>query len=111
MEQYKPHDFAFRGHSPRSPFDAELTGEFTGPDNLNLRIPGFYDGDGTWKIRFSAPVAGEWRLRTVWPVAAFNGKADTIQVTPNRNTQMHGVLEVDREHPYHSAIATARAFF
>ncbi|MBC8164712.1 MAG: DUF5060 domain-containing protein [Bryobacteraceae bacterium] len=61
VQQYKPHDFVFRGQAPGNPFDAELAGDFSGPNNLNLRVPGFYDGDGTWKIRFSAPVAAATR--------------------------------------------------
>ena len=43
----------------------ELYGEFTGPEGVRLRVPGFYDGSGVWKIRFAPTRQGEWSLRTV----------------------------------------------
>ncbi|MDZ4798909.1 MAG: DUF5060 domain-containing protein [Bryobacteraceae bacterium] len=111
VEQHKPRDFTFRAQPAGNPFDTDLTGEFTGPDNLTLRIPGFYDGDGTWKIRFAAPVPGDWKLRTASSVAALHGRTETIRATPNRNARIHGLLEIDRQHPYHFRYADGTRFF
>ena len=37
-----------------SPFaDVEVTGVFTAPDGTVLTMPTFYDGKGTWKLRFN----------------------------------------------------------
>ncbi|HYP14783.1 MAG TPA: DUF5060 domain-containing protein, partial [Bryobacteraceae bacterium] len=112
IEQWKPHDFTFRAASGAgNPFDTELTGIFTGPDNLTLKIPGFYDGDGVWKIRFSAPLPGDWRMQTASPVAALNGKTETIRAAANKNTRIHGVLQVDRERPYHFRVEDGARFY
>ncbi len=102
VEQYHSHDFSFQAQAAGNPFDVELTGEFTGPSGVVLRVPGFYDGDGTWKIRFSPTAVGKWSMRTVSPLAALNGKTDAaIDCVANRNPRIHGSLRVDPAHPYH----------
>jgi hypothetical protein len=102
IEQFHTHDFAFKAEAPGNPFAVELTGEFTGPDGARLRVPGFYDGEGAWRIRFSPTRVGEWSLRTVSPLAALAGKTDDrIVCVPNRHPRIHGGLKVDPAHPYH----------
>jgi hypothetical protein len=50
-----------RGYA--SPFaDVLVEGVFTAPDGRILTMPGFYDGEGTWKVRFNPDSAGEWRV-------------------------------------------------
>lgn len=112
VEQYKPHDFAFRAQVAGNPFAVELTGEFAGPGGKLMRVPGFYDGDGTWKIRFGAPEAGKWRLKTSSPVAALHGKViDDIEAAPNRHPKVHGALKVDAANPHHFRYADGTRFF
>lgn len=111
VEQYRPHDFSFQAQVSGNPFDVEMYATFTGPANRNLRIPGFHDGGNVWKVRFSAPVPGAWKMRTVSPVAALNGKEETIQAAPSRNPKLHGVLRVDPEHPYHFIFEDGARFF
>jgi hypothetical protein len=98
IEQYHEHDFIFSGAAEGNPFDVELFGEFTGPNGVRLRIPGFYDGGGVWKIWF----AGEWSLRTESSLKALDGKSEAgIWCGPNRRLAIHGALRVDAAHPYH----------
>jgi hypothetical protein len=111
VEVYHPHDFEFRAAVTRNPFDVALAGEFRGPGGARMRVPGFYDGKGVWKIRFSPPAAGNWSLRTVSPVAALDGQSAEITATPNRNPNVHGVLQADPEHPYHFRFQDGTRFF
>lgn len=47
-----------------SPFaDVTVDGEFTAPSGAVIRHPGFYDGEGTWKLRFSPGETGTWSYR------------------------------------------------
>lgn len=55
VEQFHIHDFSYKAQIAGNPFDVELRGEFTGPGGLHLTVPGFYDGNNTWDIRFSRP--------------------------------------------------------
>lgn len=47
-----------------NPYDARqvrLDGVFSGPNGAQMNVPGFWDGQGAWKVRFSPSSAGEWR--------------------------------------------------
>jgi len=55
--------------------------EFTGPNDLRIRRPGFWDGGRTFRVRFASPVAkGRWRWRSYAtpPDAGLHGQAGTI---------------------------------
>ena len=91
IQQYHFLDFTFQGVDTGNPFNVELAGEFIGPDSIRLRVPGFYDGDGVWKIRFSPTRIGSWEMRTVSNVLALTGKHVTgIACVPNRHPRIHG---------------------
>ena len=111
VEQYAPFDFVYRATAPGNPFDAAVTGEFSGPHNQKLRVAGFYDGNQTWRIRFSAPTPGAWTLRTVSDIPALNGKTESIQARANSNRRVHGILRADPEHPYHFRYEDGARFY
>jgi hypothetical protein len=112
IEQYHSHDFVFRAAVTGNPFDVEIAGEFIGPGGARLRVPGFYDGGGTWKIRFSPPRQGEWAMTTASSVPELNGKSEAgIQCVPNRNPAIHGGLRVDGEHPHHFLYEDGARYF
>lgn len=53
------------GHPYDNPFaDVTLTAEFTSPAGRGYTVPGFYDGDHTWRVRFSPDQPGRWTYRT-----------------------------------------------
>lgn len=46
----------------RTPYtECAINAVFTGPNGEKMTIPGFWDGEQTWKIRFAAPSVGEWK--------------------------------------------------
>jgi Protein of unknown function (DUF4038)/Domain of unknown function (DUF5060) len=93
------------------PFDTGISGEFTGPHGARLRVPGFYDGDGVWKIRFAPPSPGTWSLRTVSASPELNGKEAVVEAIANRNPRIHGILRVDPEHPFHFRFEDGTRYF
>jgi len=47
-----------------NPFvDVAVDGVFTSPSGKALAIPGFYDGENTWRIRFNPGEVGRWTYR------------------------------------------------
>jgi hypothetical protein len=47
-----------------SPFaDVTVDGHFTAPSGRTVVMPAFYDGDGTWRLRFNPGEAGRWTFR------------------------------------------------
>ncbi|MEK7781043.1 MAG: DUF5060 domain-containing protein, partial [Verrucomicrobiota bacterium] len=114
IEQYHPHDFIFKAAPPANPFDVELTAEFSfaGTNGARLTVPGFYDGDGVWKIRFSPPKQGEWSMRTTSSLESLNGKKETnIICVSNRHPNIHGGLRVDPAHPHHFVYEDGTRYF
>ena len=102
IEQYHSHDFVFRAPVSGNPFDVEFMGEFLGPGDVRLRVPGFYAGGGVWKIRFSPTRLGEWSLRTISPNRELDGKTEAgIACVANRHANIHGGLRVDAANPHH----------
>lgn len=53
-----------------NPYDAReiaLEGVFTGPEGTDMIVPGFWDGEGAWKIRFTPSTEGAWTYAvSVW---------------------------------------------
>lgn len=86
------HEIALKTAVPGNPFDVVLTADFT-DGKTKLKARGFFDGDGTWRIRFSPPTEGVWRWRTTSPVKALNGQAGTITAIAPRSGD-HGPLRV-----------------
>ena len=99
---WQPHNFEFKSLSGVSnPFTVELSAYFEGPGGARLTVPGFYDGDGRWKVRFSAPKAGKWALVTHSGLPDLDGRKLRFIVTANKDKNVHGNLVVDPEHPHH----------
>ena len=69
-----------------NPFDVDLFGSFTstaaGP--AATRVRGFYDGAGTWKIRFMPGVTGAWSYTTSCSgVAALDKQSGSFTAIPS----------------------------
>lgn len=53
---------------------------FTGPDGTVLTIPGFWDGDNIFKVRFTATMPGTWTMTTkCFDDISLNGLSYSIQ--------------------------------
>lgn len=60
---------------------------------IRLKVPGFWDGGGTYKVRFSPPATGEWRYETESNAPELRGKSGQFTATaPTGNN--HGPVEV-----------------
>ena len=66
----------------KTPF---LTARFTGTDGEAtgqlITVPGFWDGQNTWKIRFAPPLSGTWNYVTNSADRKMNGKKGQMIVT------------------------------
>ncbi len=112
VEQFHAHDFVFKAVATGNPFDVELAAEFAGPGGARFKVPGFYDGDDTWKIRFSPTLVGEWSMTTAASIGALAGKKESgIQCVTNRHPNIHGGLKVDPAHPHHFIYEDGTRYF
>ncbi|MFD1786321.1 DUF5060 domain-containing protein [Sphingomonas floccifaciens] len=78
VERWGLYEIALDGPSGGNPFDdVRLTATFES-GGRTIAVPGFYDGDGTYRIRFSPGDLGRWTWRTASNVAALDGKTGTM---------------------------------
>ncbi len=48
-----------------NPFlDVAIEGQFTSPSGATSTIPGFFDGEGRWRVRFNPGEEGHWTFKT-----------------------------------------------
>jgi len=53
--------------------DVDLWVEFIAPDGRKFKLPGFYDGNSTWKIRFMPGITGKWKYSGIFSDGAEAG--------------------------------------
>jgi len=69
------------------PEQVTLWATYTGPEGETLRVPGFWDGDDTWRVRFAPTREGRWRWETECSEsgdAGLHGVTGEIRVGPAR---------------------------
>ncbi|MGO4472234.1 DUF5605 domain-containing protein [Arthrobacter sp. M-10] len=67
-------ELTLAGLSHGNPFtDVELRAVFTSPSGDTLSVPGFYDGDGLYRVRLLVPEAGEWTFTTTSNARSLDG--------------------------------------
>ncbi len=92
-ERWGVYEVSLAGPASGNPYlDVQWSATFTQGDR-QVNVPGFWDGDGTFKARFSPPTAGEWRYETRSATPELNGQtgAFTATAATGRN---HGPIEV-----------------
>ena len=101
-ERWGRFEIPLSGPSHGNPFvGVQLKATFAQGERT-LVVTGFYDGEGTYRIRFSPPTEGIWTYRTASNVAALDGKAGKLRVGPPRESN-HGPVQV--AHRFHFAYA------
>ncbi|MFF2486438.1 DUF5605 domain-containing protein [Microbacterium sp. NPDC058062] len=92
----------FDGPDHGNPFvDVELDAVFTRPDGSDVRVGGFYDGDGRYLVRALADAEGEWTFVTRSTARSLDAIAGTVTVTAARDGS-HGPVRVDGFHFRHA---------
>lgn len=94
VEQWGVFELELQGPEEGNPYlDVELHATFEDESGDTLRVPGFYDGAGMYRIRFSPPEQGIWSYVTVSNVENLSGKSGSISSIPPSG-ENHGPLEI-----------------
>ncbi|MBC7828751.1 MAG: DUF4038 domain-containing protein [Chitinophagaceae bacterium] len=102
LPRWEPRDFEFTCNADSTnPFIVQFSADITGPDGIKFTIPGFYDGNNKWKIRFSATKKGKWSIKTRSDLSCLNNQQAQLVCTKNKNSGIHGGLLVDPKNKYH----------
>lgn len=99
--QWDPLELVFAGPSHGNPFvDVELDAVFRrGGDEI--RVGGFYDGDGRYVVRALADVVGTWTFETRSTARSLDGITGAVEVVAPREGS-HGPVRVDGLHFRHA---------
>jgi hypothetical protein len=112
-EQWGVFELELRGPETGNPFiDVALAAEFTfeggaEPAKRTVKAPGFYDGEGTYRIRFMPDAEGEWRFRTASNARSLDGIEGRFRCVP-ASAGNHGPVRV--KNTYHFAFADGTVY-
>ena len=86
---------------PAAPLDTRLRVTFRSPSGTAQTVDGFWDGGGTWRVRYSPGEVGAWTYSTAAEPAdsGLHGRTGTFRVVaPRNNTRFdrHGPVRVSR---------------
>jgi hypothetical protein len=110
--RWQPQDVDFHvDKMPKGPFQVPFSAEVTGPGGVKLIVPGFYDGNGTWKVRVAPTAEGAWTLTTRSTLAALDHRQADFVCVPNPLQAVHGGLNVDPKYPRHLVFEDGTRFF
>ena len=95
------------GRRYQDPFnEVDLDVEFTYAGGATYRVPAFWSGEQTWRVRFAPPVAGRYTWRTVASDRTnpdLHGVTGSIDATSYAGTHVllkHGPVQVSASHRY-----------
>ena len=92
-EQWGVYEINLNGPSGGNPYmDNSLEATFTNGRHT-VTMPGFYDGNGIYKIRFSPDQLGQWNYVTNSNQPALKNKNGTFQCTPATGNN-HGPVKI-----------------
>lgn len=106
-EQWRATDIKIRTDKEYgNPFeDVDVFGVFLGPDGQKLKILGFWDGDGTWVVRFAPTAVGTWPYRIessdmANPDFSGEGSVECVPYAGKLGMYRHGFLKVSEDRDY-----------
>jgi len=102
VPRWEPHDFALASATAHdNPFAVPFSAVVQTPESGTFVAEGFYDGDGTCKVRIAPYAEGVWTLTTRSTDPALDGRTVTFRCVPQTNPNVHGGLRVDPERPHY----------
>ena len=84
-----------------NPFDVPFAATFWGPEGQAFTIPGYYDAEAGYVVRFSPTVEGAWRYAVSSAAGFLDGVGGAVRCTPHDHPRLHGPLMVDPAYRHH----------
>ncbi|MBB3609204.1 DUF5060 domain-containing protein [Rhizobium sp. BK602] len=107
VEKWGVFEAAFDGPSGGNPYlDVAFDAVFS-QNSREIRVPGFYDGNGVYRVRFMPDNEGDWSFRTRSKTPALDGKTGFFTAT-KPSAGNHGPVRVRNK--FHFAYADGKPF-
>jgi hypothetical protein len=101
LQKWEVVDYVIKSKSlpNENPFEVHFGAVFTGPGNQQLNIPGFYNGQNEWVVRFSSSTIGDWCFQTYSSMSKLAGIKGQLKVIENMDLDRKGAIKIDPERP------------
>ncbi len=107
VEKWDIFEASFDGPSAGNPYlDVSFDAIFSHKEQ-DIRVPGFYDGNGLYRLRFMPEITGDWSYETRSETPELHGKTGSFTATDARAGN-HGPVRVRNR--FHFAYADDTAF-
>lgn len=109
VPQYGVYELALQGPlAGLNPYlDVDFRVLFVRPDQTQVTVDGFYDGDGTFRARAYADMLGRWRWHSISNIAELDGHAGQFEVVASN---LPGKLGKHLDDPHQFAYDNGRWF-
>ena len=100
IEQWQVSELIFKANlKGENPFTVDFNATFTNENAEKITVPGFYNGNDQWLIRFSLSKPGIWRYTTSSEIKRLNEKTGRLIVTANTRAIKHGGIVLNENDP------------
>ena len=109
VEQWGIFELSLAGPTAGNPYkDVTLTARFT-MEHRSVQVTGFYDGEGTYRVRFMPDTQGQWSYETQSSARALAGHTGEFVCTPPSTLGNRG--PVGTAHQFHFQYADGTPYF
>lgn len=108
VEKWRIYELVLRAETKGNPFtDVQLSATFSN-GGKEQSVVGFYDGNGTFRVRFMPQITGKWSYVTTSNVKKLNKKKGQFECIANAENN-HGPVVV--KDTFHFAYSDGKAYF
>lgn len=108
-EQWGVFEIALKGPADGNPFKEVTLSCVFSLGHRSMEVTGFYDGEGTYRIRFMPDAPGRWTYKTASSAPALAGHTGSFLCTPAATPGNHGPVGV--AHQFHFQYADGTPYF
>jgi hypothetical protein len=109
VEQWGMFEVSLRGPAAGNPYkDVTLSAVFT-LEHRSVKVTGFYDGEGSYTVRFMPDAVGRWTYVTASSAAELAGQSGSLTCHAPTTAGNHG--PVGTAHQYHFQYADGAPYF
>lgn len=107
LSRWNVFEFSANGPTEGNPYlDVSFAATFS-LGNRQVTVPGFYDGEGVYKVRFCPDTEGDWMFVTTSSVSTLAGLEGRLSVGP-AHSDVHGPVRVRNQ--FHFAYADGKPY-
>ena len=112
LNQWQVFDMEFNYKSKlENPLDLNFGAMFIHESGYSMTVPGFYNDEDQWIIRFCPPKIGSWEYQTYSGAAKLAGKEGKLHVLKSNKLDEHGPIEIDKSNTQRFSYADGTPYF